>query len=128
MDYCDKCQKKYEPAFGCDCPQLSKDEKKQAIIDLVYRHQGIKATKLPVALVTDCGPGVIPWLEEIPALLFELIGNRQLIEIEYRLSKIPYRVKSFLLPADTELLNAEITQCMRVGEGTSDLQWRVEPD
>ena len=82
-----------------------KDHVKKAVVDAVERMQGGKATELlsdrhwlspetMVEVVTD-----YPLTE----LIEELVREGSIIEIEYVLSAIPYRVKSFLLPKNTLL-------------------------
>ena len=56
---------------------------------------GLKATELPARLPIPI-EGV-----DLVALIQELIDEGSLIEIEYVLPGMPYRAKSFLLPAGT---------------------------
>jgi hypothetical protein len=44
---------------------------------------------------------------KIPDLIEELIDEGKLCEIEYVLPTINYRIKSFLLPKDTELVSTK---------------------
>ena len=77
---------------------ITKEGKKQLIIDAVTAMQGCKATELCVIgnIVMDVG-------DELPDLITELINEGKLIEIEYVLPEMDYRIKSFLLPGKSKV-------------------------
>jgi len=60
--------------------------------------QGCKAVILMGELV-PLGPD-IPW----PEVLIEAIQQKKVVEIEYILPNMTYRIKSFILPAGTKIL------------------------
>lgn len=76
---------------------MNKQEQKQLIVDTVTSTQGCKATELAAKkdIALNC--------EDLPELIAELIQEDQLVEVEYVLPNLNYRVKSFLLPAHTKV-------------------------
>jgi len=78
-------------------PAKRLEELKDLICRVVTEKQGIKATAL--AAVKD----FLPYHKEfdIPAVTDQLIEEKRLLEIEYILPRMSYRIKSFLLPAGT---------------------------
>lgn len=80
---------------------LTKEKVKKLIQKVVESVQGIKATALiaeerltPVLLSTE---------HNIVLLLNEMVELGDLVEVEYILPSIPYRVKSFLLPKGSKI-------------------------
>ena len=79
---------------------MNNEEVKNRIVEIVTEKQGCKATELSYGLsgeviLGDCKP--------ISELIDELIEEERIFEIEYVLPKMNYRIKSFLLPAETEI-------------------------
>jgi len=76
---------------------MTKQEAKTALVEKVAFYQGIKA----VQLVADLTPDLIDF--DIPLLLEELVSENKLIEIEYALPNMNWRLKSFYFPAGTAI-------------------------
>jgi len=77
---------------------------KGAICALVEQAQGCKALEL----IAKLGSEQVWVIEEVNSwtaieLIEELVEEGELIEIEYTLPNMSYRVKSFLLPKGTEI-------------------------
>ncbi len=75
-----------------------------AIKDLVSKtvneHQGIKATELVVLVVQQCSE--FPFKhEEFENAVSELVEEGEIVELEYTLPSMDYRVKSYYLPKGT---------------------------
>jgi len=70
------------------------------IVGYVTRHQGCKAVQLAADAV-----GEFPSISshDILESIGHLVKNGELVEVEYNLPEMPYRVKSFLLPKGTNL-------------------------
>ena len=79
-------------------PPLTKAEIKAMLIKAVYDAQGCKATEL-VAQINFHGLQN----QEVPQLIVELVADGELVEVEYVLPTIPYRIKSFLLPQGSQV-------------------------
>jgi len=77
------------------------NELQQVIIDTVTRLQGCKMTQLvceiPQHILTKYES------EDVMATIDQLVAIGEIIEIEYILPQMDYRVKSFLLPKDTKV-------------------------
>jgi len=69
----------------------------QQLAKKVYDLQGCKATVLVTELAVD-NPK-IDW----PSILQEAIRDKQVVEVEYILPELNYRIKSFILPKGTEV-------------------------
>jgi len=71
---------------------------KNEIVSIVESLQGCKATRLAMdaARLPDCP-------DDFPTLLQELINSGEVVEVEYTLPNMPYRIKSFLLPKGTSV-------------------------
>ena len=77
---------------------MNNEEVKNRIVEIVTEKQGCKATELCAIkelIFKDCKP--------IPELIDELIEEERIFEIEYVLPAMNYRIKSFLLPAETQI-------------------------
>ncbi len=74
---------------------------KERIIEIVTEKQGLKATELAAVLGQD--PKVFESSTTITDLILELVRERRLVEVEYVLPHLGYRVKSFLLPAESQV-------------------------
>ena len=75
------------------------------ITEVIGSVQGCKATELPVLLrefLNDPQCSQI-YQFEIPDLIQEMVQEGMLVEVEYILPNMNYRIKSFLLPANTEI-------------------------
>lgn len=87
---------------------MTRQEAKLLLVKVVTERQGLKATDLMAEVLDD---DFVSDEErrnlmhqddyELPDLIAELIGEGELIEVEYSLKTMPYRAKSFLLPKDT---------------------------
>jgi histidinol phosphatase-like PHP family hydrolase len=81
---------------------MTSNEAKQEIVATVEAVQGCKATELIAhpaleRIIKEFGT------EEIVRMIDFLVKEGQLVEVEYVLSSMPYRAKSFLLPAGTTI-------------------------
>ncbi len=74
---------------------------KQKILDIINSRQGVKAVELVLAIMDDVNP-IRFNQDEFHLALNELIEFGEIIEIEYILPNIEYRVKSFYLPKGTK--------------------------
>ena len=78
----------------------------QDIIETVMNMQGGKVTEVIVNLPERCfrSPDVDDNIaEDIVQTIDSLVRRGHLVEIEYVLPSMDYRIKSFLLPADTNV-------------------------
>jgi len=74
----------------------------QRIIDLVRFHEGIKAVDLTVKLATEfLDVNSVEILEAIMALVI----RGDIIELQYTLPHMQYRVKSIYFPKGTEFIS-----------------------
>lgn len=81
------------------------DELKTKIAERVFELQGCKATEIfhCTELVFEC----LVLTRDLPAILEEMVSEGKLVEVEYLLPNMNYRIKSFLLPAGTVLNNVK---------------------
>lgn len=71
------------------------------IMDIVTEAQGMKATELVVEVARQLhGAGLKQ--EDIPAAFERLVIQNKLVECEYVLPSMDYRLKSFYMPAGTK--------------------------
>ncbi len=79
---------------------LSEREAKDMIVEAVESKQGCKATELTAIpeIVLGVGDNLVPYI-------YELVEEGRLVEVEYTVPSVPYRLKSFLLPQGTEITN-----------------------
>lgn len=79
---------------------MTKDEAKKIVYGCVVRVQGCKATEL----ATD--KDLIPTYKDfdLPDLLDEMVAEGSLLEVEYELSTMRGRLKSFFLPGKEDNL------------------------
>jgi hypothetical protein len=84
----------------------------EVIIETVTTYQGIKATELVVRVFESLHkmPEIPSSGEEVIATINELVELGDLLEIEYILPTMTYRVKSFLLPKGTIIRPSEIQE------------------
>lgn len=79
-------------------PQELKDELKVEILEIINSKQGCKQTDLIPALSRK----IILKINNVNGIIFqainELVEEKKIVRIEYILSSMPYREKSFLLP------------------------------
>lgn len=71
---------------------------KELIVKTVNDHQGIKATELAVDVISE-NTEITP--DDYENALSELIRNGEIVEVEYTLPSMDYRVKSWFLPKDS---------------------------
>jgi len=76
-----------------------KEKVKEWIVDFVVSKQGCKAMDLCVNIAELYGKFDF----DIGLLVEELVKEKRLVEVEYILPSMSYRVKSFLLPKETEV-------------------------
>ena len=70
---------------------------KDRIVEIVTEKQGLKATELAAI------PEIATHPEFSPDLVLDLIREKRLVEVEYILPQLSFRIKSFLLPASTRV-------------------------
>ena len=78
---------------------MTKEEAKMLIVSVVESCQGCKAMELTSK--EKLWQVIVEF--HLNELLEELIRDKQLIEVEYILSSMSYRTKSFLLPGGTKV-------------------------
>lgn len=85
---------------------------KEVLVRIVNDKQGTKATLLVVELMQELHLQNLSIDEDVdvPNLIQELVSEGELLEIEYILPNIPYRVKSFLLPKGSSFSSSMSTQ------------------
>lgn len=76
-------------------------EVEDTIIRIVESRNGLKATQLGLLVLSDLQDRKLPIadVETYIKLVQKLIDEGRLVEVEYSVPAIPYRIKSFLLPA-----------------------------
>ena len=82
---------------------MTRDELKNRIVEIVTEKQGCKVTELcvlPELVLADDGEGNG---FSIPELVEELALEERIIEIQYVIPAMDYRIKSFLFPVGTEI-------------------------
>jgi hypothetical protein len=72
-------------------------EAKDTIVGYVETHNGCKAIDMCLCEM------LMPYDGELMELVDELVEEGRLIEVEYTLPQMPYRTKSFLFSAGTEI-------------------------
>lgn len=72
-----------------------------AILSAIAGFQGVKSTELVAKVVLEIGGNSVD--AQLAEMLDKLIEDGEIIEIEYILPEMPYRVKSFLLPKGCKL-------------------------
>lgn len=78
---------------------MTKDDAKNILVGKITSLQGIKATQLAVEEEITLGLSEF----NVPALLEELVAEKRLIEIEYTLPDMDWRLKSFYLPVGSKV-------------------------
>ena len=79
---------------------MTRDEAKQIVCDLVMRKQGCKIMDLIPSFYDHDGATEY----NLNSLADDLVEEGRLIEVEYILpGKLSYKIKSFLLPAGTDI-------------------------
>ena len=81
---------------------MTSDEAKKIIVDTVEKVQGCKVIEL-ICNKDLHGVNVGFNGDDIMRMIEELVAENRLVEVEYVLSSMPYRVKSFVLPANTQV-------------------------
>lgn len=76
---------------------MTREEAKDRIMVKVISLQGCKATQLSVE------EDLLEVWQYSSGLIDELVQEGKLIEVTYSLPQMPYRLKSFLLPAGTSV-------------------------
>ena len=74
----------------------------QRIIDLITSQQGIKAVDLTVKLATEF---LDVTNSEIIDVIMKLLSSGDIIELQYTLPHMQYRVKSIYFPKGTEFIS-----------------------
>lgn len=86
---------------------MNNEEIKNRLVEIVTEKQGCKATELCAIkelIFGDCKP--------LPELIEELVKEERILEIEYVLPSMNYRIKSFLLPAGTQIVKVHRNSCV----------------
>ena len=81
------------------------DEIKESIIRLVKDSTGIKATELIAKLATH--DDRYPQDEDILELIEQVAVAGDILELEYLVPQMDYRIKSIYFPKGTEFLNVK---------------------
>lgn len=76
----------------------TKDDVKKHILQIIIDKQGLKATEL----IAEMTVGIINNFD-IPSIIDELVFENAIVEIEYIIPTINYRIKSYLLPSNTKI-------------------------
>lgn len=76
---------------------------KELISKTVNEHQGIKAVELVVEVSQQSADYPFD-MNEYEKSLMELIEEDEIVEVEYTLPSMDYRVKSLYLPKDTVVI------------------------
>ena len=80
-----------------------------AMIEIVNNHNGMKATELAVEIIEKLAKeGNIPSFDFVD-VLENIVNKGLLVEVEYTIPSMDWRIKSFLLPAGSsvQVNNAE---------------------
>lgn len=84
--------------------EMTKKQVKEKILYYIKESQGIKGTGLIAELFNRAhNEKEIKAIADanVPELLETLVTEEKIVEVEYRLSSMPYRAKSFYLPKGT---------------------------
>ena len=76
---------------------------RDAILKVVSSSQGIKNVDLALKVLTELLPSSEFKAEQVMEELEKLVNEGEVIEIEYVLPEMNYRIKSFYLPKGTKL-------------------------
>ena len=79
---------------------MTRSEAKDQLATIIREKQGCKATDL---LGSKAVLEIILADHPLLDLIEELVSEGRLVEVEYYLADLPYRVKSFLLPEGTTI-------------------------
>lgn len=82
---------------------MTKSDMKADIAATVLECQGCKATELVVKLPEWTRKGMYDSPFDFVELIEEMVDEGTLVEVEYVLPNMQYRIKSFLLPAGTSI-------------------------
>lgn len=74
---------------------------KESIIQIVNNHQGIKGTELAIQVISE-HLNISP--DDFDSALAECIKNGDIVEVEYTLPMMDYRVKSLYFPKETVIV------------------------
>lgn len=80
----------------------------EVITNLVNNHQGIRATELVLATMSVMGP-VNFTHDEYSTAVESLVQAKEIVELEYILPQMDYRVKSIYFPKNTRIIVNEGT-------------------
>lgn len=84
-----------------ELPQQTKEKTmKEIVLRMVNAHQGIKGVDLALKVMGEVNP-VIFKVEEYWDALNSLIGDKEIVEVEYTLPQLNYRIKSLYFPKGT---------------------------
>lgn len=92
---------------------FNRGEVKNRIVDIVNNVQGLKVTELVVKLMEVLREENLEYVlheHSVTILVDELVKEGELVEVEYILPGMLYRIKSFLLPANTQVVLAPTVQ------------------
>lgn len=82
---------------------MTADQVAQYIVSTVTGRQGLKATELVAFLGGEANRAEFAQID-IVEIIERLVREGQIVEIEYMVPSVPGRVKSFLLPAGSQVL------------------------
>ena len=86
---------------------LDKGKVRNRIVNIVNNIQGLKAAELVVKLMEVLREENLQYVlheHSVTILVDELVKEGELVEVEYILPGMLYRIKSFLLPASTQVI------------------------
>lgn len=73
---------------------------REVILRMINSHQGIKGVDLALKVMSEINPSVFK-VEEYWDALNSLIGSKEIVEVEYTLPQLSYRIKSIYFPKGT---------------------------
>ncbi len=82
---------------------MTRDELKVFIVKKVTEANGIKGTQLVADIAIEPGIRECLGTHEIPDLLDELVSEGSIVEIEFIVPRMTYKIKSFYLPKGSEI-------------------------
>lgn len=77
---------------------------REAILISVNSHQGVKGVDLVLNVMGIIGPFKVNH-EELVSELAQLVLNKEIVELEYILPQMDYRIKSIYFPKGTTFKN-----------------------
>lgn len=75
---------------------------REVILQVIKESQGIKTTELALKVMAEIGPGSFD-KDKFELSLAQLIHGKEIIEVEYVLPNMDYRMKAIYFPKGTRL-------------------------